>query len=457
MLPVIVKAPPSKSLSHRAFIVAALAQGVSRVSGALESEDLEATRACLRRMGASISGEAGEYVVGGMPHGPKGGKLTPAILPAGESGTTLRLLTGVAAAGYGLFGFRGKGRLNERPMGALAKALKKHFFHIDFIWLKKQGCTPFVMHSPAGFQGGEISIGLEESSQYLSGILLGCPLSTLPMTVNVIGKKVVSWPYVGLTLRTMQEGGALFSVELKGEDGEWRSVDWDALRTIEPGKTRFQVTPGPYQARDYRVEGDWSNASYFCAAGAVGKVPVRIENLKADSAQGDRAILGILEKMGARIQTDGAGVTVAPPESGKLKGGEFDMADCPDIVPTVAAVAAFAEGPTTIRNVAHLRIKESDRIHAVAVELSKAGHPVEQFPDGLKVTPGRMVTSRPVHFRTHNDHRLAMSMAITELGGVRPVFDHPGCVAKSFPEFFTVWNEMRAKMLAQSTQAGEAK
>lgn len=437
-----IQAPPSKSVSHRAMIASALAaNGVSRLTGVLESEDLEATRRCLTAMSARIEGGNGAYVVTGMPLGPRGGKKSPVILDVGESGTTCRLLAGVAAAGYGLFGFRGRGRMNDRPMAEVARALRRHYMYYDFIWLKKQGSTPFIFHSPAGMQGGQIDISLEESSQYLSGLLLGAPLAPSRMIINVVGSKAVSWPYVGLTLRTMEDRGVLFGVEVGGE-GAWRDADWETLTDIVPGQTRFIVEPTPYAARDEAVEGDWSNASYFLLAGAVSDAPVTVEGLRLDSAQGDRAILTILESMGAKVSAERGAVTVS---SGALRGAELDMGACPDLVPGVAALAAFAEGTTTIRNVAHLRIKESDRIAAPAQELRKIGAKVTELPDGLTIEPGPIPKGQTVRFSTHGDHRLAMSMSLFLLAGVQAEFDKPGVVAKSFPTFWDEW----AKLIGQ--------
>ncbi|HKI82676.1 MAG TPA: 3-phosphoshikimate 1-carboxyvinyltransferase, partial [Pseudodesulfovibrio sp.] len=201
----------------------------------------------------------------------------------------------------------------------------------------------------------------------------------------------------------------------------------------------FIVQPTGYQNTGYAVEGDWSNASYFLAAGAVGPRPVMIKGLAADSLQGDRAIMDILSQMGATIKVNFDGILVEP---GRLRGVEVDMGRCPDLVPTVAAVAAFATSPTTIVNVAHLRIKETDRLAACAAEVARTGCQTETTDDSLILRPSALPRGREVSFKTYNDHRLAMSMSLFELAGVKVTLDNPACVGKSFPGFFDEWKKI---------------
>lgn len=436
-----VQAPASKSLSHRALICAALAPGESRLSGVLESQDTERTMACLAAMGAGFARVSeGEYRVTGMPDGPKGGPLggpsngeAAADLNVGESGTTCRLLAGVAAAGRGAFRLHGEGRMHQRPLGEPARALAPQGVRFRF---EEQDGYPPVTIETEGLPGGAIDVRLEESSQYLSGILLAAPLARSAMTIGISGSKAVSWPYVSLTLQAMADFGAPAVVEaLAG--GAFAPVDHAGVTRAEPGRLRFQVAPGRYRPRALRVEGDWSNASYFLAAGALGKAPVRVAGLRPDSLQGDRAILDILERMGARISWDADGVTVSP---SALRGVDVDMGACPDLAPTVAVAACFAQGPTTIRNVAHLRIKESDRLEALATEIAKTGCGTAMFSDGLTITPAALPAGRRILFDTRGDHRLAMAPALFALAGIIAEFDNPGCVAKSFPAFWGVFD-----------------
>jgi 3-phosphoshikimate 1-carboxyvinyltransferase len=427
-----VEAPASKSLSHRALICAALARGESRLSGVLESQDTARTMGCLAAMGAGFArAGGGEYTVTGMPDGPLGGPLAgdaAADLNVGESGTTCRLLAGVAAAGRGRFRLHGEGRMHQRPLGEPARALAP--LGVRFRFEEKDGYPPVVIET-AGLPGGGGEVSLEESSQYLSGVLLAAPLAKGPMTIGICGAKAVSWPYVSLTLQAMADFDAPAVVEGLA-DGRFVPVDYASVTRAEPGRLRFKTVPAAYRPRSLRVEGDWSNASYFLAAGAVGRRPVRVLGLRRDSLQGDRAILDLLGRMGAAVAWDAAGVTVSP---SRLSGIDADMGACPDLAPTLAVAACFAEGPTTIRNVAHLRIKESDRLEALATEIAKTGCAVETFADGLTVRPAPLPAGRSIAFETRGDHRLVMGPALFALAGIDARFDNPGCVAKSFPGF----------------------
>ena len=437
-----VQAPASKSVSHRMVMGAALAQGDSVVSRVLESKDLERTMAILRGAGAGIvrTGE-GEYAISGVGGQPHGGSVDPLSCDVHESGTTCRLLTAVLAAGMGRFRVHGAPRMHERPIGELTAALET--LGVSFTFEGKPGFPPFVLKT-CGLDGGEVGIGMDESSQYLSGVLLAAPLARAPLTVNIGGSKVVSWPYVGLTLQALENFGVPFSVERK-EGGAWSAVDWHTLEQAEPGNVRFRMVPAMYRAGRYAVEGDWSGASYLLAAGAIGPRPVRIEGLRADSLQGDRVMLDILRDMGARIDIEPDAVTVHPSE---LRGVVADMSRCPDLVPTVAVVAAHASGPTRLWNAAHLRIKECDRIAVPAQELSKVGVRCDEHDDGLTIHGDPALASRlhsldGIAFSAHGDHRIAMSLALLELRGGRLTLDDPSCVSKSFPNFWECWGQVR--------------
>jgi 3-phosphoshikimate 1-carboxyvinyltransferase len=434
---VTIQAPASKSQSHRALIAAALAEGTSTLTNVLASQDLERTRDCLSALGADISEQDGIITIRGL-----GGSVFPdgrIELRVGESGTTCRLIIGVAAAFPGTFRISGEGRMHDRPVSDLTDALTE--FGAAFTFEETPGNPPLVMTS-TGIPGGETAVSLEQSSQYLSGLLLGAPLARERVRITVTGKKVVSWPYVALTLAMMEEFGIPVLVEeLQGT--EWKAANWKAMTAIRPGRVRFTVEPGTYQARSHHVEADWSNSSYFVAAGAIGPNPVTILGADRNSLQGDRAIVDIARKMGAGIEWTGEGLTVRP---GQLTGCTLDMGDCPDLVPTVAVMACFAQGRTTIQNVAHLRIKESDRLEGVAGELRKTGAGVTTFADGMTITPGSAPKGRTLEICTHDDHRMVMSMSLLELGGVTVHLDNPGCVAKSFPGFWQEWDRVREEI-----------
>ncbi|MDD4952045.1 MAG: 3-phosphoshikimate 1-carboxyvinyltransferase [Desulfovibrionaceae bacterium] len=434
--PVSVNAPASKSLSHRALMAAALARGESVVENLLVSQDTERTVSCLAACGAAFKNEDRRVQVRGIPEERKAPDQV-VDLDMGESGTSCRLLTAVAAAVGGRFRVFGRGRLHQRPVGELARALEG--LGVGFVWEGEPNFPPFIMES-RGFEAGQVDISLEESSQYLSGLLMASCLAKGPVTVSVVGQKAVSWPYVALTLKTMEDFKIAFRAEVLEREA-WVQVPWRSIRAVEPGRLRFVVLPGRPSACAYRVEGDWSNGSYFLAAGAVGPAPVTVKGLAVGSLQGDRAILDILTRMGAGAKWDEQGVAVMP---GKLSGQELTMGRCPDLVPTVAVVAAFADGPTTIRNVAHLRIKESDRLEVLAAEIAKTGCRTALLDDGIVIEPAPLPAGRRIDFATRGDHRMAMSLALFGLAGIDARLDDPGCVAKSFPDFWDEWAKVRA-------------
>lgn len=443
-------APSSKSISHRYLIATALASGESELDNVLESDDTLRTREILTAAGARYSrlpktGPSSYFRVYGMHDGPRGGVDTPVSCYAHESGTTCRLLTAVLAAGSGLFRMHGVERLHQRPIGELGTALRE--LGCGIVYEEKENYPPLIIQARGLASERPVTIGMDESSQYLSGLLLAAPLAHSSLTFTIGGSKVVSWPYVGLTLQCLNDFGIPFVTETRsGEGAPWSETDWRSLTQVHPGLFRITVSPAPYRPGWFRVEGDWSNASYLVAAGVLGRQEVRVTGLSATSLQGDRALLDILSRMGASLKPceDGVSVTPAP-----LHGITADMSACPDLVPTIAAVAAFADGPTTITNVAHLRIKESDRLRAPARALARIGVRVDEHDDGLTIhglgSQARIRISDTV-FEGCNDHRMVMSEALFSLrsedvrpDGIRAHIDTPGAVNKSFPEFWHTW------------------
>ena len=461
---VAVTAPASKSVSHRYLMGAALAHGTSIVRHTLESRDLERTRAILCAAGAKMeelpesTPSSGAWRVTGMDGKPSGGTAAaPLSCDVEESGTTCRLLTAVLAAGHGVFRIHGAGRMHERPIAELTNALAT--LGAKTVFEEKPDCPPCVITAdgldPARC-GGTVELGMDISSQYFSGLLLAAPMGPSPLTLSLGGGKAVSWPYVGLTLQCLTDYGIRFEVQTRTDPAApWQTLPhgaWRQLAEARPGCLRVTVHPGRYQAGEYTVEGDWSGASYLLAAGALGRRPVRVEGLRADSLQGDRAMLEILQKMGAQVSVEPQAVTVYP---SRLHGVELDMGHCPDLVPTVAMLAAFAQGSTRIRNVAHLRHKESDRIKAPATELAKTGVIVDELSDGMLVNglggrnngkPNHPVLPEGQSLSAHNDHRIAMSLALLDLclpeATVRSRLDDPSVVSKSFPQFWNVWGQL---------------
>ncbi|GFH63009.1 MAG: 3-phosphoshikimate 1-carboxyvinyltransferase [Candidatus Desulfovibrio kirbyi] len=447
-----LEAPSSKSLSHRYLIAAALANGVSRIRNTLESRDLECTRTVLCAAGASMRplpadhGSIGGWEVTGMIFGPRGNAeaTQPLSCDVHESGTTCRLLTAVLAAGQGFFRIHGAPRMHERPIGELAAALTQLGARIRFE--QKPECPPLVLHARGLDPGLDVvRLRMDISSQYFSGLLLAAPLSAMPLCLELAGGKTVSWPYVGLTLHCLSDFGISFTVQTRRHPKEpWQTLQNKVWQTLtQPACLRITVTPQLYTAGNHTVEGDWSGASYLLAAGAVGRKPVRVQGLRGDSLQGDRALLEILRVMGARFTVAPESVTVYPSQ---LKGADLNMGNCPDLVPTVAALAAFANGITRIHNVAHLKVKESDRISAPAAELRKCGVQVLEYEDGMHIhglAPGRpRLPESPLH--TYNDHRIAMSLALLGMGAgnMRKRLDDPAVVKKSFPAFWDIWQRL---------------
>ncbi|MFH7319650.1 3-phosphoshikimate 1-carboxyvinyltransferase [Desulfurivibrio sp. D14AmB] len=403
-----IRVPGSKSITQRALIAAALAEGASTISGPLASEDTEYTAAALRAMGITIDqGEENWRVFG------QGGAIaTPATeIYLGNNGTATRFLTSVTALGRGIFLINGDRRMAERPIAPLLTALAGWGARIRS--LNNNGCPPLEIQA-AGLEGGPTVLPEGKSSQYLSSLLLVAPYATRPAELRVEGE-VLSKPYVTMTLAVMKS----FGVEV----------------TANPELNYFRIPTGRYRGREYPVEGDASSASYFWAAAAVTGGSVTVENVPFPSLQGDAVLVDILERMGCRVERSPRGITVSAEE--ELRGVEVDMGDCPDVVPTLAVVAALARGRTVIRNIAHLRIKECDRLGVMAGELAKLGVKTEEGPDFLVVEGrGRDHNYHGAAIATHNDHRIAMCFAVAGLAiaGIR--IENPGCVKKSFPDFW---------------------
>jgi 3-phosphoshikimate 1-carboxyvinyltransferase len=401
-----VRPPGSKSITNRALACAALADGVSTLTGALDSEDTRVMIDGLGRLGIVVeSGNAGRTLV---VHG-AGGRI-PALeaeLSCGNSGTTVRFLTALATLGHGSYRLDGIERMRQRPIADLLAALNQ--LGAQTRSENDNGCPPIVVHAN-GLPGGLSTIRGDISSQFLSGLLLAAPVARSSVALQVVGP-LVSQPYIRMTLAVMQAFG----------------VDVATNREL----TRFEIAaPAPYRARVFAIEPDASAASYFWAAAAITGGAVTVEGLSADSLQGDVAFVECLERMGCEVRRDSNSITVV---GSSLTGIDVDMNAISDTVQTLAVVAVFAAGPTNIRNVAHIRHKETDRIRDLATELRKLGANVIERDDGLVIEP-RPLT--PATIDTYNDHRMSMSFALAGLSiqGVR--IQNPACVDKTYPRFF---------------------
>ena len=402
--------PGSKSITNRALLIAALADGPSTLSGALFSDDTRYMAGALNQIGIHVAGDeqANRFDVEG------GGGTFPATsgsLFIGNSGTTARFLTAALTLGHGEFVVDGVPRMRERPIAPLLDALTQ--LGADATSQEGTGCPP-VRVKANGLPGGTCRLAGDKSSQYFTGLLIAAPYAERGVTIEVDGD-LVSKPYIEITADVM----AAFGVEAEIDTETWKT---------------FRVAPGQrYEGHHYVVEPDASNASYFFALAAATGGEVVVEGLGANSLQGDLDFVFVLEEMGATVEMTDTWTSVKGPEGGRLRGGDFDFGEISDTSQTLAAIAPFADGPVTIRGVAHNRIKETDRVSAVATELRKLGQEVDEFEDGFTVHP-RPVT--PAAIETYDDHRMAMSFAITGLRAPGVTILDPGCVAKTFPAYF---------------------
>jgi 3-phosphoshikimate 1-carboxyvinyltransferase len=401
-----VSVPGSKSYTHRMLIAAALSDGICTIKNALISEDTQFTIEALKQMGVQIEVRSDDMRVYGR-NGRVGACSAPIYL--GNSGTSMRLLTGVAALGKGTYTLTGTDRMQMRPIKDLLDALQ--LIGVKARSLKDNGCPPVAV-TAAMISKNKVDINCQISSQYLSALLLIAPCTQNGLEIGVTGGPV-SRPYVDLTTELMKTFGLRFERE-------------DYRRFNVPGR---QI----YRAGEYAVEADCSQAAYFWGAAAIGGTDIKVMGVKTDSAQGDIRFVDLLQRMGCRVSKASDGIRVA---GGSLAAIEADLADMPDQVPTLAVVAAFAEGTTVIKNVAHLKSKESDRLSATVTELKKMGIEAACSENELVVKGGKPKGSI---IDTYNDHRIAMSFAIAGLNVPGVCIRNEGCVEKSFPGFWEVF------------------
>jgi len=399
--------PGSKSLTQRALIAAALAEGNSFIHNALVAEDTLHLISGLQALGAGIESTDGGYQVCGTAGVLKN---TGKEIFLGYNGTALRFLTAIVCLGRGKYVLTGEKRLCERPVGALVGALQGMGVNISC----RNNCPPVEIMA-SGLTGGKIALKDIESSQYVSALLLCAPYTSKGIELILQGN-IVSAPYIDLTISVMKEFGA---------------------NLLETGKNQYSVNTNKlYSGHEYRVEGDASSASYFFLAAALLKKVIRISCISRASKQGDIRLLYILEELGCKVLSGVDWVEVAGRD---LIEGDFvfDLNDMPDMVPTLAVLAAFRKGQTIITNVAHLRIKESNRLAAMVTELKRIGIEAEELPDGLIIKGGKPLAAS---IQTYNDHRIAMSFAIAGLVVPGIEISDKKCVDKSFPGF---WKELK--------------
>jgi 3-phosphoshikimate 1-carboxyvinyltransferase len=426
-LDAVVRLPGSKSLTNRALMVAALADGPSHLTGVLQADDTHHMLEALRMLGIglTVDDRTGTAEVQGCA-----GRLPnmEADLFCGNSGTTIRFCTALCAVGHGDFRLDGTPRMRERPIGQLVEVLQ--FLGTPVEYLEREGFPPLVVHG-RGMAGGHVAFDSPPSSQLISALLMAASRARSDVLIEVTGQ-VVSVPYIRMTLAVLEA----FGVSI---------VD----QITEAGARFIVPAPQPYPGRSYGIEPDASNASYFLAAPAVSGGRVTVEGLGTRSVQGDARFVDVLEQMGCRVDREPDRLTVCGPPAGtRLRGITVDLNDMPDMVQTLAVVALFAEGPTHIHNVENLRVKETDRLAALARELRGLGASVDERPDGLSIRPPPV--PRPGAVSTYDDHRMAMSFALAGLGTEGIVIRDPDCTAKTFPDFFDRW-----AVLCRSTAPAE--
>src|SRR6266568_4925012 len=408
-----VKMPGSKSISNRVLLLAALSEGETRVKDLLDSDDTRVMLEALTRLGVRIERPSGDSAV---VHGVGGSfPVKSAELRLGNAGTAFRPLAAALALAGGEYRLSGAPRMHERPIGDLVDALRRLGARIEYSGA--EGFPPLVVHAGRIRAGDKVRVRGDVSSQYLSALLMALPMTGARIEVE---GELISKPYVEITLNLMRR----FGVEV--ERNGWKTFTVPAKRYASPG--------------EIRVEGDASSASYFLAAGAIGGGPVRVEGVGRGSIQGDVRFAEVLERMGAAISMGEDWIeSAAGAEArtrGKLKALDADLNHIPDAAMTAAVVALFAGGPSTIRNIASWRVKETDRIAAMATELRKLGAAVEEGDDSIRVTPPAAL--KPATIATYDDHRMAMSFSLAALGGIKVRINDPGCVGKTFPEYFEV-------------------
>ena len=404
-----VNVPGSKSLSNRALLLAALAEGETELTNLLDSEDIEHMLNALTQLGISyrLSEDKTQCVVQG--NGGAFNVAEPLELFLGNAGTAMRPLCAALAASNVDTVLTGEPRMEERPIGDLVDALLEA--DADVTYLKNEGYPPLQIKGKT-LSGGEMSVDGSVSSQFLTALLMAAPLFSGDVTIRIKGE-LVSKPYIDITLDTM----AKFGVTVKNDNYQTFTISGDA-KYIAPGK--------------FMVEGDASSASYFLAAGAIKGGTVRVTGIGQNSIQGDIRFADVLEAMGATVvwNDEYVEITGAP-----LKGVNMDMNHIPDAAMTIATTALFAEGPTTMTNIYNWRVKETDRLAAMATELQKLGAKVEEGHDYIKVWPTDSLKHAEID--TYNDHRIAMCFSLVALSDTPVTINDPGCTRKTFPDYFT--------------------
>lgn len=422
--PITVEVPGSKSITNRALLLATLAKGQSTLHGVLFSDDSRHFLNCIQTLGFATTVNEEAKVITVMGHG---GAIPAkeASLYVGSAGTAARFLTALLGVSHGVYNMDASGQMRRRPMAPLLDSLAELGCEISYPQMDSRtesasekedhpgvGYFPFTIHA-SGFHQNQITVNIDHSSQFLSALLIAACLSEEDFTIHVTGSHGMA--YIEMTCRLMQQ----FGVEVS-------RVSHDTF-LIKKGQN--------YHAMDYQIEPDVSAACYFYAMSPLLQIPVLVRNVHYNSLQGDVAFLHILEQMGCHATDTDDGILLTPPDSAQFHGVTVDMSACSDQAITLAAIAPFADSPTTITGIGHIRFQESDRIHAIVTELGKMGIHCEETPDSITIHPG---TPSPSVVKTYDDHRMAMGFSLIGLRSEGIVIDDPDCCRKTFENYFEV-------------------
>ncbi len=407
--PLTVRVPGSKSITNRALLLATLAEGKTTLRGALFSDDSRHFLKCVQDLGFETAVEEKAGIITVTGHGGSVPKKE-ARQYVGSAGTAARFLTAYLGVSEGVYHMDASEQMRRRPMAPLLDCLRELGCEVCFE--ADEGHFPFILRSH-GFAKDKITVDIERSSQFLSALLISSCLAGKDFTIKVTGTHGMA--YIGMTCEMMKQFGV--SVRRLSED------------------TFFTKKGQRYSALDYQIEPDVSAACYFYACAPLLHVPVTVEHVHFDSLQGDTAFLHILEQMGCTAQDTPDGIMVEPPEGGAFHGVTADMSACSDQAITLAAIAPFADSPTTITGIGHIRFQESDRIRAIVTELGKMGIRCEESGDSITVHPG---FPRPSTVETYDDHRMAMGFSLIGLRAPGIAISNPQCCGKTFEDYFQV-------------------
>ena len=407
----VVEVPGSKSITNRALFLAAASHGTTTLRKPLDSDDTAGFTGGLAALGYQVTRAPSAWMIEGRPQGPA---FDEASVFCRDGATTARFLPALAAAGHGVFHFDASAQMRRRPVGPLTQALRE--LGVDLRHEGEEGHHPLTIHAD-GIKGGRVTLDAGLSSQFLTALLLVGPLTAEGLTISVTD--LVSAPYVEITLAMMRRFGV----------------------TVERDGSTYHVPAQAYSATDYPIEPDASTASYFLAAAAVTGRSVTVPGLGTQALQGDLRFADVLAQMGAEVSMSADSVTVTGAADGRLSGLTVSMRDISDTMPTLAAIAPFADGPVRIEDVYNTRVKECDRLEACAENLRGLGVPVRVGRDWIEILPAQPA---PVTIACHGDHRIAMAFSITGLRAPGITLDDPGCVKKTFPGFHGALAELTA-------------